>query len=314
MGKRTDIRDQRSKSSLLLDLIQSGAAEELAEVQDRVSYKYLKDEEEEWLERRGEAGVYRGIKIGYPQIEKVIGGLEPGELWTIGGDTGHGKSLLAMNIAQNVFSATQKPVLFINLELTEDQARERFYELSGVDRDYSGIAIQSHKDLEAGDVESLIEKAKEDGFVLVVVDHLHFFAEAMDEKAASSITILMKGFKKAAVKYEMPIIMLSHVTPQTRIVNGEVETIKPDIHNLKNSRSIEQISDMVGFVFRTDDRPNVVEFYLRKNRSRQLIKDSVELEQDGWVLKTPWWKEVKDEEISDAVPPTIQQTELGDIS
>ena len=58
---------------------------------------------------------------------------------------------------------------------------------------------------------------------------------------------------------------------------------KPGLHNLKGSSSIEQDSDMVGFVYRKEG-DSEMEFYLRKNRSRPLNTESTHLKQKGWKL------------------------------
>ena len=249
------------------------------------SIVFLNTYEEQAKEYLKNAGKYLGIQTGYKYVDYLIGSFLPGELWTIGGDTGHGKSLFSMNIAQNVYDRYQKPVLFINLELTVEQAVQRFYNLSGDDHDYAGIMVQSSPDIDYKDVDVLMAKAKEEGVCMVVVDHLHFFDGAIGDNAASAITRLMRHFKKCAVKYELPVIMLSHVTPQTKLTKDGIENIKPDLHSFKNSKSIEQLSDMVGFVWRTKEEPNRVEFYTRKNRSRPLITDSVYFDQNGWVLE-----------------------------
>src|SRR4051812_18292761 len=89
---------------------------------------YLKDYEADAMEYLKNAHKYTGISTGYKGIDTLLGSFLPGELLTIGGDTGHGKSLLAMNIAQNVYKSTGLPVLMVNLELTREQAIQRFYE------------------------------------------------------------------------------------------------------------------------------------------------------------------------------------------
>lgn len=252
------------------------------------SLVYLNTFEEQAKEYIRDAGKYKGIHTGYDYIDWLIGSFLPGEVFTIGGDTGHGKSLLAMNIAQNVYAKYQQPVLFINLELTVEQAVQRFYNLSGDNHDYAGIMTQQvgpEQDFDYKDVAPIMAKAKQEGVCLVVIDHLHFFDGAIGDNAASSITKLMRHFKRQAVKYELPVIMLSHVTPQTKLTKDGLETVKPDLHSFKNSKSIEQLSDLVGFVWREQDDTSRVEFYIRKNRSRPLIKDSMYFDQVGWVLK-----------------------------
>lgn len=246
---------------------------------------YLLEYEEQAMEYIKNEGKYTGVSTGYKTVDLLLGSFLPGEVLTIGGDTGHGKSILAMNIAQNVYRETQDPVLFVNLELTVEQAVVRFRNLSGADHDYAGIMTQRSQDVNYKDVDRLMIKAKEEGARLVIVDHLHFFDDSIGDNAASAITRVMKHFKKCAVIHELPVIILSHVTPQIKANANGLKTLKPDLHSFKGSKSIEQLSDMVGFVVRDKKQTNKIEFYLRKNRSRPLNPESVFLTQKGWKIE-----------------------------
>jgi len=252
---------------------------------------YLKENEEDAMEYLKNAHKYMGVSTGYKNIDALMGSFLPGELFTIGGDTGHGKSLLAMNIAQNVYKKYERPVLMVNLELTEEQAIQRFYSLSGEDHDYWGIMVQDAPAVQYKDIDTLMKYAKDEGAVLVVIDHLHFFSRAADNQA-QELSRIMKHFKECAVENKMPVILLSHVTP-TRVMtkDGRVsKTLKPGLHNFKGSSSIEQDSDMVGFVYRDDNSPKLVEFYLRKNRSRPLDPEPTTLTQKEWrLVEDPDW-------------------------
>lgn len=224
---------------------------------------------------------YFGISTGYTEIDKRLKSFIPGELFTLGGDTGHGKSIFAMNIALNVYRQYKKPVLFVNMELTTAQAVQRFYNMAGEGHDYSGILTQVETDLNYKDIDKLMKEAREKGVVLVVIDHLHFFNDSIGDNAASALTRVVKHFKQCAVKYELPVMLLSHVTPRTDL-QGNAE--RPGLHSLRSSRSIEQLSDMVGFVFREPSDTKTVEFYLQKMRSRELDTSVVKLHQNGWRL------------------------------
>lgn len=246
---------------------------------------WLKDYEEEAMEYLNNAHKYLGISTGYRSVDALLGSFLPGELLTVGGDTGHGKSLFAMNIAQNVYENTGMPVLMVNLELTREQAIQRFYNLSGEDHDYAGILVQAAPAVQYKDIDALMKRAKEEGASLVVIDHLHFFSRAADNQPAE-LSRIMKHFKECAVENKLAVILLSHVTP-TRVMtpDGRVKKVqKPGLHNFKGSSSIEQDSDMVGFVFRDDKAPKEVQFYLRKNRSRPLDPEETTLTQKEWKL------------------------------
>lgn len=277
---------QKRKVETIFDLIEDGAAEDLLELTEKTEIAYLKEFEEDAMDYILNGNKYMGISTGYQGIDRLIGSFLPGELFTIGGDTGHGKSLLAMNIAQNVYKAEQKPVLLVNLELTRNQAVQRFYNLSGEDHDYAGIMIQRAPAVSYRDIDVLMQKAKDEDACLVIIDHLHFFSRSADNETRE-LSRIMKHFKECAVQHNLPVMLLCHITP-TRIMDpdGNVKkTYKPSLHNFKGSSSIEQDSDMVGFVYRHDDNPEEMEFYTRKNRSRPLNTEIAYLKQEEWKLK-----------------------------
>lgn len=253
---------------------------------ERTDLAYLKEFEDEAMEYLKNEGKYSGVSTGYPYMDFLLGSFEPGELFTLGGDTGHGKSLLAMNIAQNAYDRYQKPVLMVNLELTRNQAVQRFYNLSGEDHDYAGIMIQRAPAVSYKDIDVIMKKAKEEGCCLVVIDHLHFFSRSA-ENSVQELSRIMKHFKECAVEHELPVLLLSHVTP-TRVTDRDgnvTKTNKPGLHNFKGSSSIEQDSDIVGFVFRDDEDTSRMEFYVRKMRSREKLTESIYFTQDGWRLE-----------------------------
>lgn len=283
--------NQQRKVDNIFDLIEDGAADDILEHAEATEIAYLVEFEPEAMEYLNNEGKFLGVSTGYSSIDALLGSFLPGELLTIGGDTGHGKSLLAMNIAQNVYMREQKPVLVVNLELTRNQAVQRFYNLSGKEHDYAGIMVQRAPAVSYRDIDVLMKKAKDEEACLVIIDHLHFFSRSADN-AVNELSRIMKHFKECAVENDMPVILLSHVTP-TRVMDrdGNVKkTNKPGLHNFKGSSSIEQDSDMVGFVYRDELNPKDMQFYMRKNRSRPLNPESTTLTQHEWLLKEdPQW-------------------------
>lgn len=283
-SQRQEALAQKRTVNTVFDLIDNGAAQELAGLSEMTEIAFLAEFEEEAMEYINNGDKYMGVSSGYEGVDTLLGSFLPGELLTIGGDTGHGKSLLAMNIAQNVYEKEQKPVLMVNLELTRYQAVQRFYNLAD-NHDYAGIMIQRAPAVTYRDIDVIMARAKKEGACLVVIDHLHFFSRSADNEARE-LSRITKHFKECAVEHELPVILLSHVTP-TRIMapDGSVKKeYKPGLHNLKGSSAIEQDSDMVGFVYRAEGSKEM-EFYLRKNRSRALNTASTRFEQQGWKLK-----------------------------
>lgn len=287
---KNDLWQQKTKTTRVFDLIEESAADELADHAEKTEIAFLSEFEDEAMEYIKNKGQFNGIHTGYPELDKLMGSFLPGELFTIGGDTGHGKSLLAMNIAMNVYQQYQEPILMVNLELTRAQAVERFYFMSE-DHDYAGVMVQRAPAVTYKDIDVLMLKAKQAGCILVVIDHLHFFSRTSKDTVAE-LSRIMKHFKECAVEHNLPVILLSHVTP-TRIMgaDGEIKKeVKPGLHNFKGSSSIEQDSDMVAFIWRSKNKPEEVEIYMRKNRSRPLNNESIKLYQDDWrLVQTPWY-------------------------
>ncbi len=65
------------------------------------------------------------LKTGYEELDKVIGGLENGKLYTLASRPGVGKSTLALNIINNAFKQSKDKILYFNLETPKDLLNER---------------------------------------------------------------------------------------------------------------------------------------------------------------------------------------------
>lgn len=240
---------------------------------------------EEAIEYAKSYGTFSGLSLGYESLNRLTGSFLPGEVFVIAGVTSHGKSILVDNIAYRVYKKTGKGVLLITLENTHAQTLSRIIRIAqketgqeAKDVDVAGIIFQDKEtEVTPANIPILIQKAKELDVGLVIIDHLHFFARSRDPR--TDISRLTKAFKEFAVKYEIPMISVSHVS--RTMEKGEL----PDLKHLKESGSIEQDADMVGFVWRdVKAEDNLLRVYMRKNRSRKLIYDPIYFEQDGWDL------------------------------
>lgn len=196
-------------------------------------------------EQEADAGYVRGLSTGYKQIDEMVEGFEPGEMIILTGHTKHGKSRLATNIAVNV-AQSEKIVLFINTEMTKMQTARRINNILGDEVIRGKIIVNDSAGLEHRDVIAIMEKAKEAGCDLVIVDHLHFFNRSVDN-ATNEISKITKEFKDAAVEFDLPLLMLCHVQ------QGDTKKA-PTLQMLKNSSSIAQDADVVLTVW-MDDRP-----------------------------------------------------------
>jgi len=250
------------------------AQEDVLEIADLNDYMEIARTE------RSADGQIRGLSTGLFKVDKMTQGFLPGELMILSGQTSHGKTQLSNNITKKAVDAGKR-VMFITMEMTKKEIADRFNHLTN-DKDIGEgkVLLNMHADLKYTDVTKLIEKAKERGCDLVIIDHLHYFSRSVDN-ATAEVSKIVKEFKGAAVKYEIPIILLCHVRKMPPKKH-------PTLEDLRDSSLIAQDADMVLIVWR-DESPNAadpfkVEVTLHKNRNRQKKHRREFLYADGMKL------------------------------
>jgi len=269
---------------------------QLEDIKEKTDIALASEYYEEAKEYAKTYGKFSGLRLGFSELDRLTGSFLPGEVMVIGGGTGYGKSLLAQNIAYKV-ALQGMMTLFITLEMTKEQTLSRMLLMCKDEREEAAVqslvAFQRASNVTDKDVGILMKKASEGGMSLVILDHLHFLPRGTDN-VRTEISRITKHFKECSVEYKIPVILLCHVSRS--LEKGE----KPDLRHLKESSSIEQDADMVGFVYRDKskpDRKNIMEFYMRKNRSRELVYDPIEFIQTKWSLteEPAWLPQVKKE-------------------
>lgn len=215
-------------------------------------------------------GKMQGISTGFPSIDKQTLGLVGGELIIVAGQTSRGKTLLSMNIANNV-AKTGKTVLFVTLEMTHAELTSRYMFVNGGSRspDFAEVAsntlFQANDELDWKDIDGLIQNAREElGVDLVIIDHLHYFTREL-QNVAEDLGRITKEFKKNAIRYDIPIILISHVRKM-----GKDEQLSGE--SLRGSSLIAQDADIVLLVDR-DPETNAMGVMVDKNRNRGKTSD-----------------------------------------
>ena len=241
-GQNADLDNLLEKAEERLRGVTRGASK----LEDKLGTVDLEEWRQVARDTEDRSGQVRGISTGLKGIDEMLEGFEPGEMMILTGHTKHGKSRLAANIAKNV-AAQGKKVLYINTEMTKLQMGRRFNAMLGEEKLKGQILLNDKAGLTYNNVLQIMERAKEKGIDLVIVDHLHFFSRSVDNQT-SEISKIAKDFKDAAVEFELPLIMLCHLQ--------QADTKKkPTLQMIKNSSSIAQDADIVIAVW-MDDRPD----------------------------------------------------------
>ena len=241
----------------------------------------------------------KGISTGFLKFDEMTGGLREGELIILAARPAMGKTALALNIAQHVATNPKSPkaVAVFSLEMSKeslltrmlcasarvDQQRFRAGYLSADERHslqeamYRMVEAPLFLDDTAGtnlmDVHSKLRRLKaEHDLGLVVIDYLQLMqGRGRFENRVQEISSLSRGFKLMSKELRVPFLVLSQLSraPETR--QGDH---RPMLSDLRESGSIEQDADVVGFIFREEVyRPDkeslkgIAELILAKQRN-----------------------------------------------
>lgn len=206
-----------------------------------------------------EAGEIVGLKTGYNSLDDVVCGMREGEIVVVFGDTGMMKSTLVQNIALNV-ARSGKPVLFIGTEMVNVENTARFIEMEGSTDAVGGLPILYPEEIpEYREVSGLVEAASKQGAELVIIDHLHMF-DVGTRNRADGIEDACREFKRVALKYKVPIMLVSHISENKDRVGW------PDLKDLKGSSAIKQIATNALAVRIDENEPTSLKIKSRKNR------------------------------------------------
>ena len=241
----------------------------------------------------------KGISTGFLKLDEMTGGLREGELIILAARPAMGKTAFALNIAQHVTSNPTNPkaVAVFSLEMSKeslltrmvcaaarvDQQRFRAGYLNHDERHalqdalFKLVESPLYLDDTAGtnlmDVHSKLRRLQaEQDLGLVIIDYLQLMqGRGKFENRTQEISSMSRGFKLMSKELRVPFLVLSQLSraPETRPGDH-----RPMLSDLRESGSIEQDADIVGFIFREEVyRPDkeslkgIAEFILAKQRN-----------------------------------------------
>jgi len=245
----------------------------------------------------------RGIKTGYPDLDKLTAGLQKSDLIVLAARPAMGKSTLAQNIAFNVATRENRAVLFFSLEMSQDQLVERMLsEASGVDNtgirtgrlqgdDFTKISEAMGELAEAPiyfddtpgmSVLEMRTKARRQAHKtplgLIIVDYLQLMSASSSRRSGDNrvqeVSEISRGLKLIARELDVPVIAISQLSRLVESRNPQI----PILSDLRESGSIEQDADIVMFLYREDyydpdtERQNIADLIIAKHRNGPIGK------------------------------------------
>lgn len=220
----------------------------------------------------------RGISTGFEELDRMTGGLKPGDMFVIGARPSMGKTSAMMNIVEHVCITEGVPALVFSAEMSHDQIVERLvfsrarYAQSGLTRgavpnkgdllriqraavETSGAKL--YIDDTAGPTINFIRaKARrckrEHKIGLIAIDYLQLLKSVSKQAMGSrerEISEISAGVKGLAKDLGIPIIILAQLNRESEKRGGKAAG-KPRMSDLRDSGSIEQDADIVGLLHR----------------------------------------------------------------
>jgi replicative DNA helicase len=248
-----------------------------------------------------------GTPSGFRDLDRMLGGFQPGNLIVIAARPSVGKSALVCNIAENVAAKHGQPVAFFSLEMSETELAHRIIACRAripneklrmgrvTSRDWPRV-VRACNELESAplwlddssDLSMLELRAKarrlaaSEGLGLVIVDYMQLMRP--DDPRANRVEQvgqISRGLKILAGELQVPVIGLSQLSraPEQR------PDKRPMLSDLRESGNLEQDSDVVIFIYRDaiyndEADPSEAELIVAKHRNGQIgRKEVVFLEQ-----------------------------------
>lgn len=240
-----------------------------------------------------------GIPTGYRELDNLLGGLRPSNLYTLAARPGRGKTALALLIALNIVKRA-KHALFFSLEMDEAELAERILS-SETEIDSAFLRDGDVTDLEYRDVEvrkdnlrdldlqiddrtyllaDIRTKARREHarkpLQLIVVDYLQLIDVSPTGREkhvarAEEVAKISKALKRLSRELKVPILALAQMN---REIDRRGVEATPQLADLGESSGIEKDSDTVMFLHVDKDEdakseksePYEVQVIVKKNR------------------------------------------------
>lgn len=278
----TEIAAKVYESSFEADEMVDYAEKSIFEISDKrtkTSFYTLKEvikssfEMIEALHDRKEA--ITGVASGFPDLDELTTGFQPGDLIIIGGRPSMGKTALGLNVAQYVAVEMKEPVAIFSLEMSKEQlalrllCAEAMVDSKNVRRgiirkeDWHKLTSAAARLADAplfiddSSGTSVLEmrakarrlKMEQGALSLIVVDYLQLMrGRANAERREQEISEISRSLKGLAKELKVPVIALSQLN---RLVENRRPPI-PNLADLRESGAIEQDADVIIFLYREE--------------------------------------------------------------
>jgi replicative DNA helicase len=255
--------------SLIYEVAQAGVTSDYAKLGD------LLNESFEQIEKLAEQGSeVTGLSTGFDDLDRLTAGLQPQNLIIVAARPAMGKSSLSLGIAQFVTVKLRRPAIIFSLEMSKleivnrmlsseariDSSKLRTGRLEDTDWRKLGDALGSLSEaplfiddtpsISLMEIRAKARRLKQKhGLDLIIVDYLQLMqSHRRVDSRQQEVAEISRGMKMLAKELDVPVIALSQLSRQPESRTDK----RPQLADLRESGSIEQDADIVGFIYRDE--------------------------------------------------------------
>lgn len=247
----------------------------------------------DWLES---SDTDPGVMTGFAGVDRLVGGLQPGQMVIVAARPGMGKSTFAMDVARHATIVQKVPTLFLSLEMSKHELMLRILSSQG------GILLNSLKDRKLNsdqwthvnkassklseaqlwledspgvtplELRSKARQMRKQGLGLIVLDYIQLLSSGRKvESRQVEVSEFSRQIKLLAKELSVPVVALSQLN---RSAEQRADR-KPQLADLRESGSLEQDADLVILLHRPEvgdpqtTRLGEADVIVAKNRNGQ---------------------------------------------
>jgi replicative DNA helicase len=238
-----------------------------------------------------------GVPTGFLDLDKVIGGLQPGNLIVVAARPSMGKTALALCMAEHAALNEERSVAIFSLEMSGDELIQRLLSSTAIvdagrirsgrlaPEDWSRVGraadrlsaarlfIDDSEGVSIGEMRTKCRRLKSrEGLDLLIVDYIQLMeggGSRREESRVQEISAISRGLKMLARDLEVPVIVVSQLNRSPDARNDK----RPMLSDLRESGAIEQDADLVLMIYRDEyynpessEDKGVAEVNVAKNR------------------------------------------------
>jgi replicative DNA helicase len=248
---------------------------------------------------RNKGGI-RGIPTGLRDLDKLLAGLQRSDLIVIAARPSMGKTAIMLNMALDIATKTKHgSVLYFSLEMSKEQLVDRLLAAEArvdawklrtgeglTDDDFERLSaamgelaeapiyIDDTSGITVGDLRTKARRLHhQHPLAAIMVDYLQLMSGgsryASSANRVQEISEISRSLKVLARELNVPVVAASQLSRSVESRSPQI----PQLADLRESGSIEQDADIVGFLYREEyynpetDRKNITDILIKKHRN-----------------------------------------------